>query len=462
MKRFIELVFYLVIIYMIISEFKRDRKREYKYLIVGFFALFFRQAVMSIILFSRIFSVNGFMRFGVLIWFIDTYLETAALILIVSAFVFPAFKEKTFTFQKRIIYSLYLVTIIIFGTYFLFKAGFFEQQYVAIILNLVQVGVLISPFFLFSKGKYRNIHFPRSILLAFFIYLLLPLSSIIGLLYNGSVDERLFVAQHPLPFLSILLLMRTVYLKLVDKAFLTSKLKKSENMVKHERELNKLKDHFISVVSHELRTPITSVKLYLSLLKKGKFGNISRKQDDAIRRLIDENNRLSDLITNLLTINRIEANKIVLDKTDFYFNEIIDDLYINIARNKGIEVINKVGKRLKVHADKKMLKQVYINLMNNAIKFSEKSGRIELKSGREKNGWSFSIRDTGIGISNDEIPKLFNKFYQVDNTFTRKNQGIGLGLSIVKNIVELHNGRIDVESEPGKWTEFKICVPFKE
>ena len=109
MKRFIELVFYLVIIYMIISEFKRDRKREYKYLIVGFFALFFRQAVMSIILFSRIFSVNGFMRFGVLIWFIDTYLETAALILIVSAFVFPAFKEKTFTFQKRIIYSLYLV-----------------------------------------------------------------------------------------------------------------------------------------------------------------------------------------------------------------------------------------------------------------------------------------------------------------------------------------------------------------
>jgi signal transduction histidine kinase len=443
LKRSIELIFYLMIVYMVVSEFSRNKKREYKYLIISFFALSFRQAVMSAILFSRTFGVFKFTRFAVFIGFIDEYLEIVALLLLVAAFIFPAFKEKTIFFQRAILYSFYITTIITFGTYYLFKLGFISRGYEQVILFTLQLIVLISPFFL--KGDTKKIRHHKSILLAFFIYLLLPLSNIISLLYSGNISSKLLVLQHPLPFISILLLMRTVYLKLVDKAFLTEKLRRSEKAIKYQKELNKLKDHFISIVSHELRTPITSMKLYLSLLRKGKFGEVNLEQDKAIKTLADENSRLSDLITNLLTINRIEANKLVLEKSNFYVDEIIDDLYLNFASDKGIKIINKV-KRFRVTADKKMMKQVFVNLINNAIKFSDKGKKITISTGRKKNRWFLSVKDNGIGIPDEEIPKLFDKFYQTDNTLTRKNQGIGLGLAIVKNIVELHDGRIDVIS----------------
>ena len=310
-----------------------------------------------------------------------------------------------------------------------------------------------------KRGQYQKIKYSKSILLAFFIYLMIPFINLISYILTGGIDPRLVVIQRPLPFISILLLMRTVYLKLVDKAFLRSRLVDSEKMLEHERELNRLKDHFISIVSHELRTPITSIKLYLSLFRNGKFGRLTRKQEKALLTLANENDRLGDLITNLLTINRIEANKLVLEKEEFFLSDIVDDLYLNIARDKGIKVRNSTVK-IKVDADKKMIKQVFINLMNNAIKFSDKDGKIEISSGKNNREWWLSVRDYGIGIPKSEIPKLFNKFYQVDNTLTRKNQGIGLGLAIVKNIVEMHKGRIEVNSEVNMGAEFRIIVPF--
>jgi len=276
----------------------------------------------------------------------------------------------------------------------------------------------------------------------------------------GRVDPRLAIMEHPLPFISILLLMRTVYLTLVDKAFLRTKLRKSEELVKHEKEMNKLKDHFISVVSHELKTPVTSMKLYLSLLYSGKFGRISSKQKKPLLTLSNENNRLSDLINDLLIVNKIKAGKLILDKTKFDLSEIIDKMYIEGAKDKGIDVINKT-KRLSIYGDKIRLKQVYVNLMNNAIKFSDKHGKITLNSGKNKENWWLSVKDTGIGIHKSEITKMFDKFYQVGDIFTRKNQGIGLGLSIVKSIVNLHDGKITVKSQIGKGTEIKVLIPNK-
>ena len=458
LRRSIELIFYLIIIYMIISEFRKNRKREYKYLIVGFLALSFRQMFMVPILFNNVFSAAKFTRFDVFISFVDNYFEIIALLLLVSAFMFPAFKTITLVFQKNILRFFYYISLITFLTYFLFRMLIIQQMYAIIVLNLIKIGILIAPFFLVTNKQFTKIRHNKAILLAFFIYLLIPLSSVINILLAGRVTPRVSVIQHPLPFIAILLLMRTVYLTLVDKAFLNTKLRESEARIRHERELHKLKDHFISFVSHELRTPITSIKLFLSLFKSGKFGKINKEQGNAISTLINENNRLSDLITNLLTISRIEAKKLNLEKTDFQLHEIIDGLYINIARNSGILVVNKVPKRFWVNADKNMIKQVYINLINNAIKFSKKGGKIELKAGRNKKEWFLSVKDHGIGISKSELPKLFDKFYQADTKHTRMYQGIGLGLAIVRNIVELHGGRIDVNSTLGKGTEFTIWI----
>jgi len=460
LKRLIELIFFSIIIYMLISEFKVNRKREYKYLIVGFFALFVRQVVISIILFSKVFSTNKFLRFETVITLMDGYLETIALLLLVSAFIFPIYKEKTLLFQKRMVYVLFLITTITFFTYILFKSGMLPDKYTIAIPEAIQILILASPFYMITKAGYKKIKYKKSILIAFFIYLLIPLINFISYLIVGSVDPRLVIVEHPLPFISILLIMRTVYLTLVDKAFLRTKLKKSEDIVKHERDMGRLKDHFISFVGHELKTPITSIKLYLSLLSAGKFGKILPKQKKAILTLSNENNRLSDLINDLLIMNKIEAEKLRLDKSKFKLSEIIDNMYIDNAKAKGINVVNKI-KTLTVFGDKDRLKQVYINLMNNATKFSNKGGLITLNAGTKNKNWWLSIKDTGIGIHNDEIPKMFDKFYQIEDILTRKNPGIGLGLSIVKNIIQLHNGKIDVKSEIGKGTEIKITIPNK-
>ncbi|MBD3163769.1 hypothetical protein GF323_01075 [Candidatus Woesearchaeota archaeon] len=457
LKRFIELIFFAIILYMIVSEFRKNRKREYKYLIVGFLALLFRQIVMCSILFTKVFGVYEFARFGVFIAFIDAYLEIIALLLLVAAFIFPAFKERTFRFQRNVLSLLVILSLATIGDYLLFKQGFISAGYEKAILDAILIFVLILPFFFLIRGRYKRIRHLKSILFAFFIYMLIPLTDFISILLAGNVDARIRVMQHPLPFVSILLLMRSVYLTLVDKAFLTDRLRKSEKMLKYQKELNKLKDHFISIVSHELRTPITSMKLYLSLLRKGKFGKISGKQSRAVKTVIDENNRLRDLINNLLTINRIEANKLDMEREDFELGEIIDDMYISFARNKGIKVVNKAAK-VRVNGDKKLLKQVFINLMNNAIKFSKKGGRITIDGGKKDKKWWLSVKDEGIGIKKEETPKLFNKFYQVDNQVMKQNQGIGLGLAIVKHIVEMHNGKIEVNSSPGKGAEFKVWI----
>jgi len=460
LKRFIELIFFSIIIYMIVSEFERNKKREYKYLIVGFIALFISRVVISLILFSKIFSADKFFRFGVVITVIDSYLETIALLLLVSGFIFPIFKNKTLIFQKVLVYLISIITIITASTYVFFKSGILQAKYTIAIPELMQIFVLIFPFYILSKSEYQKINYKKSILLAFFIYLLIPLINFVSYFTIGRVDARLLIVQHPLPFLSILLLMRTVYLTLVDKAFLKTKLKMTEEEVKHEKEMNKLKDDFVSIVSHELKTPITSMKLYLSLLNSGKFGKMTFNQKKAVLTLADENNRLSDLINDLLTISKIEAKKLVLDKTEFDLPEIIDKMYIENAKDKEIKVINKI-KPISVFGDKPRLKQVYINLINNAIKFSDKKGAITLNSGIEKKKWFLSVKDTGIGIEKDKIPKMFDKFYQIEDILIRKNQGIGLGLSIVKSIVQLHKGNIIVKSELDKGTEIKVLIPNK-
>jgi len=458
LKRAVEMAFYLLIVYMIFTEYRQRQRRDYKYLAAGFFALFARNAILSAILFTDVFGPSPFTRFSVALFFLDQTLETIALLSLVSAFLFPVFKERTRRFQGLVALWLVGLGLVHLGLYTLVRNGLVTLNLGEALVDSIQAGVLLLSFFVIRKGAYPNLKFARSVLVAFAVYLAGPLSNVISYLVIGHVDLRLRVLEHPLPFISLFLLLRAVYLNMVDKAGLYSKLKESEETIAREKELSQMKDNFISIVSHELRTPITSMKLYLSLLREGRFGKLSIRQGKAMKTVYDESTRLSDLINDLLTIKKMESGKLELEMSTFDLPEIIDDLYVRIAKEKGLKVVKHANHCL-VKGDKNRLKQVFINLMNNAIKFSSKGGKITISCGSSKAEWWLSVSDTGVGIPPADLPKIFDKFYQVEDALTRKNQGIGLGLAIVKQIVELHGGSVDVKSKLGKGSTFTAWIP---
>ncbi|MFH1064045.1 MAG: HAMP domain-containing sensor histidine kinase, partial [Candidatus Woesearchaeota archaeon] len=278
------------------------------------------------------------------------------------------------------------------------------------------------------------------------------------ILYD-NMNRSLAVAGQPFPFISILLFTQVIYLKLVDKATLKDRLKKSEQLYAQEKEVSKMKDEFISTVSHELKTPLTSMKLYSSLLRDGKLGSVRPKQKDALRVVGEEIDRLNGLITDLLELSRLRSKKVKLELSEFDLHKLVNDkLYINMARKHKIKTIIDVPKKFFVVADRDKVKQVFINLFNNAIKFTEPKGTIRVVAKMHEKSWEFCIIDDGKGIEQDKIEKLFDQFYQVEDLMTRTKGGFGLGLSIVRGIVDLHKAKIEVKSKLGEGTA--VCMLF--
>jgi signal transduction histidine kinase len=278
-------------------------------------------------------------------------------------------------------------------------------------------------------------------------------------MYNNN-NARLEVALQPFPFLSIMLFTQVVYLKLVDKATLKQQLAESEKKYLAEKEVSKLKDEFVSVVSHELRTPLTSMNLYTSLLLSGKFGKPNKGQKEALAVIKNETSHLSNLINDILTLSRFEAKHEKLNPTDYDLTELIkESSYYNLADEKYIKIVRKIPPVFLVRVDIDKFKQVFINLLSNAIKFTPAGGKITISLTELETKWSMSIADTGIGIRNEDIGKLFDKFYQGESYMTKTEKGTGLGLAIAKNIVELHHGEINVSSELGKGSVFSVIIP---
>jgi len=195
-------------------------------------------------------------------------------------------------------------------------------------------------------------------------------------------------------------------------------------------------------------------------MRRGSFGKTKSRQNDALDVVLSETSRLNNLVTDLLTIGKLEAGKLTLAKSSFRFSDITDPIYTNMIRKRGLRFRNDTPKSLIVTGDRDRVKQILINLLNNAMKFTSHGGTITLSASKGKRTWSFSVQDTGIGVDPDKIRKMFDRFYQLDDHMTRKQAGFGLGLSIVKRLVDLHDGKIDVSSEKGKGTMFRITLPL--
>jgi signal transduction histidine kinase/DNA-binding response OmpR family regulator len=231
-------------------------------------------------------------------------------------------------------------------------------------------------------------------------------------------------------------------------------------------ELDNLKTEFLANVSHELRTPLMAISGAIELLH-GIAKNLAENEKgkmflDMISRNID---RMRYLVNDLLDFSRMETGIIRVIKKPFDFSQIIRETTQDLAakaHEKRIDLSFKsfAGEKLEISADRERIKQVLINLIVNAIKFTPEGGTVEVGcSIKNSSDVEFHIKDSGIGIPDDKFNKIFEKFYQVDGSVSRSQQGFGLGLAIVKAIIDAHGGTIKVESELGKGANFIVNLP---
>jgi signal transduction histidine kinase len=227
-------------------------------------------------------------------------------------------------------------------------------------------------------------------------------------------------------------------------------------------EASQHKSQFLANMSHELRTPLNAILGYTELIADGVYGEPTEKMMGVLKRLESNGRHLLGLINDVLDLSKIEAGQLKLDLAD-YSLEIVAQTVHNavepLAADKKLAFKTEVASNLpKGHGDERRLTQVLLNLVGNAIKFTD-SGEVVIQAGADNGTFNLSVRDTGPGISAADQARLFQEFQQADNSITKKKGGTGLGLAISKRIVELHGGRIWVDSAVGRGSTFFVTLP---
>jgi GAF domain-containing protein len=222
------------------------------------------------------------------------------------------------------------------------------------------------------------------------------------------------------------------------------------------------KSQFLANMSHELRTPLNAILGYTELMADGAYGEPSEKMLGILKRLEANGKHLLGLINDVLDLSKIEAGQLVLELSDYCIQDIAQTVRSTL---EPLAADKKLGFKIEVasqlpsgHGDGRRLTQVLINLVGNAIKFTD-TGEVAIKAEANNGSFRVSVRDTGPGISSADQARLFQEFQQADNAITKKKGGTGLGLAISKRIIEMHGGRIWVESQPGQGSTFTFTLP---
>lgn len=236
------------------------------------------------------------------------------------------------------------------------------------------------------------------------------------------------------------------------------------NAVNNEIKLSKLKSHFITTVSHEFKSPLASIRQMAEMLEHDRVPTAERKQK-YYQGIVQQSERLSHLIENILNYSKMEEKQKVFQFQKADLVPMIEDVvesFENFMSVKGFNInYSKTGDIPEFCFDKEAMEQVLHNLLDNACKYSGNSKNIEVNLERKNEQVLISIKDYGLGIKKEDQDKIFNRFYRVGNELTQKVKGSGIGLTIVKQIVEAHEGKITVESEPDQGSTFFIALPLK-
>ena len=267
---------------------------------------------------------------------------------------------------------------------------------------------------------------------------------------------------------------------------------------------NRTKSDFLANMSHELRTPVNSIIGFSEILQDELFGKLNEKQQEYVKNISGSGKHLLNLINDILDLSKVEAGKMELEPGRFLLR---DELTASLSMLKekamkhGIKLDCELSPEadIELEADERKLKQILYNLLSNAVKFTPEGGsvRVSARLTRDERGWTrdegrgrrdegretrdekasvvltseasdrpssieISVTDTGIGIAPEDIPKLFSEFTQLESTYTKQHEGTGLGLALTKRLVELHGGRIWVESEFGKGSRFIFAIPIRQ
>ncbi|HXU68850.1 MAG TPA: HAMP domain-containing sensor histidine kinase [Polyangia bacterium] len=253
---------------------------------------------------------------------------------------------------------------------------------------------------------------------------------------------------------------------------LTEKNRRLAQAVERLQEADRVKSNFLATVSHELRTPLTSVIGYSEMLLEGIAGELNDEQREYVRTVMEKGDQLLQLITGILDISRMEAGEMKIDRHPFDLDEVVGVALTTVAphaRRKKLIMSCNVPEALPlVHGDRDKIRQVLLNLLGNAVKFTPEGGKIEvnaalaplLPSAESARAVRVSVKDSGIGVPPEHQKRVFDPFFQVDNSSTREYGGTGLGLSIVKRLVEAHGGVVWVDSETGKGSTFSFTIPL--
>jgi len=222
------------------------------------------------------------------------------------------------------------------------------------------------------------------------------------------------------------------------------------------KRLETVRSDFVANVSHELKTPLTSIKGFVETLLEGALDDKENNRN-FLKIIQDHAERLDSLVNDLLSLSHLESKEIMLKKTNFNLGQQIEGVisgFRSQLKKKDIEIKNELPAGILVTADKDKLEQVVTNLLDNAIKFNKEKGFVRVSSEEINGKIKITVEDSGIGIPEKDIPRIFERFYRVDKARSRELGGTGLGLSIVKHIVELHSGSVGVESTEGLGSTF--------
>lgn len=228
-------------------------------------------------------------------------------------------------------------------------------------------------------------------------------------------------------------------------------------------EADKIKNEFLANISHELRTPLNSILGFSDILSAELYGNLNDKQAEYINDIKVSATHLLGMINEILDMSKIEANAMKIVKSNFEITRAVDEvcnILMPLAKKKDITLEKVIPENFEIFADYQKIQQILYNLISNAIKYSPENDKVEIAVMHNENCYRIVVHDNGIGIDPKYHGKIFAKFVQLDSAYTKKESSTGLGLTITKELVELHNGKISLVSEVNNGSTFIVEIPL--
>lgn len=236
--------------------------------------------------------------------------------------------------------------------------------------------------------------------------------------------------------------------------------------ITREKAIDRMKSEFISIAAHQLRTPLSAIKWVIKMILDGDAGELTNEQRELLNKGYSSNERIIKLVNDLLNVSRIEEGKFGFNFEKADFQEVLSAAVSNVdslvTKNHQELIIKKSSKLPKIFLDKERMIMVMQNLLSNAVKYTPEYGKIKMVIKADKQYLYVKINDQGVGVPAEDQPKLFSKFFRAANAVKLETEGTGLGLFMVKNIIEKHNGRVKLKSEEGEGTEVSFFIPINK